>query len=211
MSSAFTLYIGSKNISSWSMRPWLALKHAGVDFREVLIPLYQPETKTEIRKISPSGRVPALHHGDLVIWESIAICEYAAELFPEAKLWPAERQARAVARSLAAEMHAGFSALRSEMSMQIAARASKTPSALARADIDRVLEIWLSCRERYGRAGDFLFGHFTIVDAMYAPVVTRFETYAVELPSAARAYADHVLALPAMREWIRGAHAEAMG
>ncbi|MCC7386411.1 MAG: glutathione S-transferase family protein [Deltaproteobacteria bacterium] len=209
MSSAFTLYIGSKNISSWSMRPWLALKHAGVDFREVLIPLDQPGAKTEIRKISPSGWVPALHHGDLVIWESIAICEYAAELFPEAKLWPAERQARAVARSLAAEMHAGFSALRSEMSMRIAARASKTPSALARADIDRVLEIWLSCRERYGREGDFLFGHFTVVDAMYAPVVTRFETYGVELPSAARTYADRMLALPAMREWIRGAHAEA--
>lgn len=208
--SDLTLVIGNKNYSSWSLRPWLALRVAGIPFQEVRIPLYRPDTLAELRAWSPSGLVPLLRDGDLRVWDSLAICETLAERFPEAGLWPADRAARAVARSASAEMHAGFAGLRNAMSMNIRRRypdKGRTPECLA--DIERVLAIWRDCRTRFGAGGDFLFGRFGIADAMYAPVVLRFQTYAVALDGVARAYAEAVLALPAMREWIAAAETEA--
>ena len=204
-----TLAIGNKNYSSWSMRPWLALRQAGIAFKEVRIPLYWPESAAQLTAWSPSGLVPALHDGEIKVWDSLAICEYLNERFPEHGLWPADLLARAVARSVSAEMHAGFGALRQNMSMNIRARypdQGRTPECLA--DIARILAIWTDCRARFGRGGDFLFGRFCIADAMYAPVVLRFQTYGVALTGAARAYAEAILALPALREWVADALAE---
>jgi glutathione S-transferase len=207
--SAFTLIIGNRNYSSWSLRPWLAMKMAGVAFEEIVIPLRQDATAAEIARHSPGGKVPALRHGELVVWESIAILEYIAEAFPEARLWPRQRQARAVARAASAEMHAGFVALRTHMPMNI--RSSKfgrgrTPE--VEKDIRRIVALWEDCRARFGAGGPFLFGAFGNTDAMYAPVVTRFTTYGVALEGTARAYADAILALPPMREWFAAAKAE---
>jgi glutathione S-transferase len=203
------LAIGNKNYSSWSLRPWLALKHAGASFREVVIPLYQPDSRAKILEHSPSARVPTLRHGKVVVWDSLAVCEYVAELFPDARLWPADREARAVARSVSAEMHAGFSALRANMGMNVRARLpgmGRTPDSLR--DIERVRAIWRDALGRFGKGGPFLFGDFSIADAMYAPVVLRFRTYDVELEAALQAYCTAVLALPAMQEWTAAAHAE---
>lgn len=207
--NALTLVIGNKNYSSWSLRPWLAMRVAGIPFEEVRIPLYRADTAADLAARSPSGLVPSLQDGDLTIWDSLAICEYLAERFPDRDLWPAEPAARAVARSVSAEMHAGFAGLRSAMSMNIRRRYSgkgRTPDCLS--DIARVLALWNDCRSRFGAGGDFLFGRFGIADAMYAPVVLRFQTYAVELDGAAKAYADAVLALPALREWVAAAETE---
>lgn len=204
-----TLVIGNKNYSSWSMRPWLVLRQAGIPFEEVRIPLYVPESAALLTAWSPSGKVPALHDGDIRVWDSLAICEYLNERFPELNLWPADAAARAVARSVSAEMHAGFGALREHMSMNIRARypgQGRTPDCLA--DIERILAIWTDCRARFGSGGDFLFGRFGIADAMLAPVVLRFQTYGVELQGAARDYADAVLALPALQAWVTAAVAE---
>lgn len=205
-----TLFIGNKNYSSWSMRPWLALRHIGVPFDEVVIPLDRPETHEHILRHSPSGRVPALHatHGELVIWESLAICEYLAEAFPDARLWPEQASERARARAVACEMHAGFAALREAMPMNL----RRTPGPVARspevdADIARVVALWTECRARRPR-GDFLFGGITIADAMFAPVVTRFRTYAVALDGPAAAYAEAVAAWPAYSEWVAAGIAE---
>jgi len=206
----FTLVIGNKNYSSWSMRPWLLLRQAGIPFEEVRILLYVPGSEIELAKWSPSGKVPALHDGDIRVWDSLAICEYLAERFPEHAFWPADTEARAVARSVSAEMHAGFGALREHMSMNIRARypgRRRTPECLA--DVDRILAIWADCRARYGDGGDFLFGRFGIADAMFAPVVLRFQTYGVALEGAARDYADAVLALPSLQAWVADAEAEA--
>ncbi|MEO6774039.1 MAG: glutathione S-transferase family protein [Kofleriaceae bacterium] len=199
-----TLFVGSKRLSSWSLRPYLALAHAGADFTTEVILLDQADTKAKIFAVNPAGRVPVLHDGDVAIHDSLAICEYVAELYPTAGLWPDDRKQRGRARSLSAEMHAGFQALRKEMPMELVTRKpgqGRTPESLA--DIARVQDVWTTALAASG--GPFLFGTFTIVDAMFAPVATRFETYAVELEPACRAYVDALHALPAMRVW----HAEA--
>src|ERR1700693_213669 len=195
-----TIYLGNKNYSSWSLRPWLALQHPPAAFNEVVIPLYQPTSKATVLKYSPSGRVPALQHGSLTVWESLAICEYLADAFPAFELWPKDPAARAVARAVSAEMHSGFQADRQHLPMNV--RSSFPGREVApdvQADINRVMAIWRDCRARFGEGrGDFLFGNFTIADAMYAPVATRFRTYKVELERDADAYCDTIMALPAM-------------
>lgn len=205
------LVIGNKNFSSWSLRPWLLLKQAGLPFREIPVRLRQADTKAQILAHSPSGKVPALIDGDLTVWDSLAICEYLAEKasLNHVDLWPANPKARAEARSVSAEMHSGFAALRQHMSMEVAASRpgeGQTPEVLA--DIARIAALWTSCRERFAAAGPFLFGDFSVADAMYAPVAFRFHTYGVELPPLAAAYRDTLLALPAMQEWAAGARAE---
>jgi glutathione S-transferase len=187
------------------------LEHLGVAFEEETLSLYDAETRARIRQLTPSGKLPVLHDGELRVWESLAICEYLAEKFPDRGLWPSEPAARAYARSVSHEMHAGFGALRSSLPMNLRRRFPTYADApgLA-ADIARVQEIWCSARERYGKAagGDFLFGPFGIADAMYAPVVTRFQTYNVTLSAEAQRYADAVLALPAMQKWTLAAQHE---
>ena len=201
------LVIGNRNYSSWSLRPWLAAREAGLAFEEIPIALRTANTRSEILKYSPSGKIPCLIDGETVVWESLAICEYLAEKAPS--LLPSDSKARAEARSVSAEMHAGFSALRQEMSMDI--RAS-TPSVIRSAelenDIARIVSIWEGCRQRHADKGPFLFGHFTLADAMYAPVVWRFLTYHVELPEASRKWMGTMTALPAMQEWRSAALAE---
>jgi len=204
-----TLVIGNKNYSSWSLRPWLLMKQLGIPFEEILIPLYRPETKERIRMYSPSGKVPALREGERVVWESLAIAEYLAEMFPRTNLWPENPEARALARSVSSEMHAGFSALRSELPMNIRRKPSPiSMSAAVRADVKRIETIWEDCRKRYGEEGPFLFGRFSIADAMYAPVGFRFSRYAVEVGAVAKAYMDTIENLPAMQEWIGAAVSE---
>ena len=201
------LVIGDRNYSSWSLRPWLALKQCGLPFEEAIIRLREPGTKAEILKHSPSGKVPCLIDGDVVIWDSLAICEYLAEKFPT--LWPASSKVRAEARSVCAEMHSGFSALRHSMPMEIhASKPFDGRTAEVAADIARIVGIWENCRKRFAQNGPFLFGHFTNADAMFAPVVWRFLTYAIELPPASRAWVEAMCALPAMQEWRAAAVAE---
>lgn len=205
--SELRLIIGNKNYSSWSLRPWLAMKVAGIAFSEERIALYGPGSKEKILAFSPAGKVPCLIDGDLRIWDSLSICEYLAEKTPS--LWPQDRAARAHARSISAEMHSGFQNLRTHMSMNIRKRypgKGRTPEVLA--EIARIVEMWSECRVRFGASGPFLFGRFAIADAMYAPVVLRLRTYEVELPPAARAYADAILALPALQEWVAAAASE---
>jgi glutathione S-transferase len=204
-----TLIIGNKNYSSWSLRPWLVLRQVGVDFTEVKLSLGVPEAKAELRRYSPTGRVPVLMDGDLMIWESLSICEYVAECFPEADLWPKDRKVRAHARSISNEMHAGFADLRQTMPMDVRTRyPRKEPTLAVQADIDRITDIWQHCRQHYEQDGDFLFGSFTIADAMFAPVVTRFVTYDVPLDPVCRKYVEAILTLPAMQEWIKAAGEE---
>jgi len=202
------LVIGTKRFSSWSLRPWLALKATGAPFEEVEIALRQPGTKAEILKWSAAGKVPVLIDDGLLVWDSLAICEYLAERFPAAGLWPDERSARAVARSVAAEMHAGFPVLRQQCPMDVLldeALAEPGPDLLA--EIARIDALWSECRSRFGADGPFLFGRFTIADAMYAPVVTRFATYHLPLGPVAAAYRDAVLAWPGLADWIAAARA----
>jgi glutathione S-transferase len=212
-----TLVIGNKNYSSWSLRAWLGLVQVGVPFDEILIPLQQPGTRAEILKHSPSGTVPVLKRGAFAVWESIAILGYLGEAFPAAGLWPDTIEGRALAKSVCAEMHSGFHALRSELPMNV--RSSfphRKPSPRAQADIARITAIWRDCRSRAASGaeadadGPFLFGRFTAVDAMYAPVVSRFRTYAIDLDEVCRAYADAVWALPAMQAWAKDAANEPM-
>ena len=206
----FELVIGNKNYSSWSLRPWLAMTHFGVPFRETMVLLDTPTMKDELLTHSPAGRVPVLKHGDLVIWDSLAILEYLAERFPEHGFWPADRAARARARSLAAEMHAGFPDLRAELPMDCRARRPDHRwSDAAAADIDRVKAIWAETRQTFGAGGAFLCGEFGAVDAMFAPVVSRFVTYSVTLDGAAADYRDAVWNLPAMQAWLSAAAIEA--
>ncbi len=205
-----TLVIGDKRFSSWSLRPWLALKQIGLPFREVQILLRRPETKAEILKHSPSGRVPCLIDGTVSVWDSLAILEYLNELKPDARLWPADRATRAHARAISAEMHSGFAALRQHLGMDLKREPARGEwPAEAAADIERVQTIWAECRARYGTAGPFLFGNVTAADAMYAPVVTRFHRYGVRLDPVLAAYRDAVLALPAMQDWTAAAQKEA--
>ena len=197
------LVIGNKNLSSWSLRPWLLLRHAGVKFAERVMPFEAEGWRDAIAALSPTRRVPVLHHGELVVWDSLAICEYVADAFPEAGLWPSERAVRAVARSVSAEMHSGFPSLRRDLSMDVVARHPRRPfSRETEDDLARVEAIWAACQ------GPFLFGRFSIADAMFAPVVWRFRTYGIELDGAARDYQETMLALPAMREWEQAAMAE---
>lgn len=204
-----TLVIGNKNYSSWSLRPWLVLKQAGIPFREQYLPIRSAAWSAQIRDLSPSGRVPALIHGAVRVWDSLAICEYLTEQFPDKQLWPTDVAARAAARSISAEMHSGFQALRQNMFMNIRRSwpgRGRTPETLA--DIDRITTIWNDCRTRYGAHGPFLFGRFGIADAMYAPVALRFQTYAVSVDGAAGDYARTLLDLPALQEWVAAARAE---
>jgi len=205
-----TIYLGNKNYSSWSLRPWLALKQTGAAFDEVVIPLGEATTRATILSYSPSGRVPALKHGELTVWDSLAICEYLAELFPEARLWPADPSARAQARAISAEMHSGFAALRSRFPLNIRSTFSRSIVPEAQADINRISAIWIQCRTRHAEGGPFLFGHFTIADAMFAPVVSRFRTYKIPLEELAQAYADTIWAFPPMQEWATAAGNEPM-
>jgi glutathione S-transferase len=204
-----TLVIGNKNYSSWSLRPWLLMKQTGIPFVERYIPIRGETWTAQITRLSPSGKVPALQDGSLQVWDSLAICEYLAERFPEKHLWPAAVSARAEARSVSAEMHSGFQALRLNMFMNIRRRMptqGRTPEALA--DIERIVAIWNGCRARYASGGPFLFGGFSIADAMYAPVALRFVTYGVQTEGAGGDYARTLLALPALQEWVAAAHAE---
>jgi glutathione S-transferase len=207
-----TLYIGNKNYSSWSFRPWLAMKAANIAFEEVLIPIYTGAAdKQRILDVSRAGKVPALVDGDITVWDSIAIIEYLAEKFPRAGLWPDDTAARAHARAISAEMHGGFGGLRRECGMNIHRPVrAKELSEEVRENIARVQEIWTECRQRYGRAGPFLFGTFTAADAMYAPVVHRFRTYAIEVSQPVRDYMETMLAYPAFAEWTAQALAETL-
>jgi glutathione S-transferase len=196
------LYVGSKRLSSWSLRAYLALSATPAKFETIVIILDVPGTTEEILKVNPTGRVPVLYDGDLAIWDSLAICEYAHEQF--GNLWPADRAQRARARSISAEMHSSFSAMREHMWMDIGAHkpgVGHTPTVLA--DIARIKTIWNECLAASG--GPFLFGTFTIADAMYAPVTTRFVTYGVPMTDRERAYVDAIAQLPAMQAWTRDA------
>jgi len=204
-----TLVIGDKQLSSWSLRPWILLRHLGLPFDEVSLPLDTARFRQEIGRWSPTGRVPVLLHGELRVWDSIAICEYASELAGGAG-WPEDRSHRAVARSVSAEMHSGFQALRSAWSMQATSRGIDVPpTSEVSADVNRIDAIWRDCRTRHGSHGPWLFGdRYTIADAMYAPVALRFTTYGARLSEAAGRYRDHVLADPHLQDWIRGAEHE---
>jgi glutathione S-transferase len=207
------LVIGNKNYSSWSMRPWLAMQAKKIAFEEVFIPLYTDDSsdKARILSFTRSGKVPALIDGDVTVWDSLSIIEYLAERFPEKRLWPEERASRAHARSISAEMHSGFLPLRGECGMNLhrPIRAIAL-SADARGNVARIEQIWRECHERYGRLGPFLFGEFGAADAMFAPVVHRFRTYAIEVNQEARAYMDTMMALPAFDEWTKAGLAETL-
>ena len=207
---ALKLVIGNKNYSSWSMRPWLALRASNIAFDEVFIPLYTGAAdKQRILSFTHSGKVPALIDGDVTIWDSLAIIEYAAERFPEARLWPEDRAHRAHARSISAEMHSGFAALRNECGMNLHRPVGEIAlSDDARANITRIQEIWTECRQRHGQAGPFLFGAFGGADAMFAPVVHRFHTYAIPVAAEAKAYMETMMSLPAFQEWTKAGLAE---
>jgi len=203
---ALTLVIGNKNYSSWSFRPWIAMKAAGIAFDEVLISLEAQDFKARVSKISGTGKVPALVDGDVHIWESLAILEYLAEKFPAAKLWPQDAAARAHARAVASEMHAGFQPLRKACPMNMWRPVKKlTLDADVIANVQRIDALWADCRTRFGAGGPFLFGSFGAADAMYAPVVARFHTYDVTVSETSRAYMTAVMALPAWIEWTRAA------
>ena len=209
---ALKLVIGNKNYSSWSMRPWLALRANDIGFDEVFIPLYTGDAdKRRILDFTPSGKVPALIDGDITIWDSLAIIEYVAERFPQSRIWPEDRARRAHARSISAEMHSGFAALRNECGMNLHRLVRAVAlSADARADVARVEQIWIECRERYGKFGPFLFGAFGGADAMFAPVVHRFRSFAIAVAPEAQAYMDTMMALPAFQQWTSAALAETL-
>jgi glutathione S-transferase len=210
----YCLVIGNKNWSSWSLRPWLAMKRLGLPFDEINIRLRRPDSKGQILKHSPSGLVPTLIDGDLAIWDSLSILEYLADQHPEAHLWPREPAARAIARSVSAEIHSGFQSLRQHCSMELLARApqASVPPEVE-TDIRRILAIWRECRGRFGGAGPFLFSEFSAADAMYAPIASRFRTYLPKLSSydddgTAQAYVDTIFAMPEMEAWTEGARTE---
>jgi glutathione S-transferase len=205
--SELLLTIGNKNYSSWSLRPWILLKHPGLPFAERLIPLDTAEFVRDIAIISPTRRVPVLQHGSLLVWDSLAICEYACELAGHG--WPGAREARAVARAVCAEMHAGFSILRSQWPMNARATGRRTPASPERAaDIARIEDLWADCRHRFGSGGPWLFGEYSVADAMYAPVVLRLRTYGATLRESSAGYVATVLADEHMREWLSAASAE---
>jgi len=203
------LIIGNKNYSSWSMRPWIAMRHAAISFEEEVIPLYEPGSRERILSYSRAGKVPVLRDAEATIWDSLAILEYLAERFPDAALWPDDVAARAHGRSIAAEMHSGFINFRRHCPMNM--RRAKRKIALteeAAGDVRRIEAIWSEARARFGGKGPFLLGDFSIADAMYAPIVSRFFSYAVEAGAVAEAYMATMMALPAWQEWQRAGEAE---
>jgi len=212
--TSYRLVIGNKNWSSWSLRPWLAMRRASLPFTEINIRLRRPESKAEILKHCPSGLVPTLLHGELAVWDSLAILEYLAEQHVEAQLWPGPPPTRAVARCVAAEMHAGFSALRQHCPMELLAhdpQGALPPE--VETDIRRIVTLWKDCRSRFGGDGPFLFSRFSIADAMYAPVASRLRTYVADLAAygddgTAQAYVEAIFAMPEMEAWAEGARAE---
>ncbi len=204
-----TLIIGNKNYSSWSLRAWLLLREAGIEFEEKRIALDEPETRSKIAEFTDAGKVPILVLDGISIWDTLAIAETVAERWPEKKLWPTDPDARARARCICAEMHSGFEALRNSMPMNCRAMGRKVPLAdELTADIDRIIAIWSDCHRRYSADGDWLFGQFSIADAMFAPVVLRFRTYGINLPQSAATYANRLLESPAMQEWLAAAETE---
>lgn len=212
--NGYRLVIGNKNTSSWSLRPWLAMREAAIPFEEVRINLRAPDMKDQILAHSKAGKVPVLETGDIAIWDSLAILEFLAEQYPDKALWPSQTEARALARSVSAEMHSGFQALREHCPMKLLAREPKDELIdPVQVNIRRIVEIWSECRKRFGGSGPFLFSHFTIADAMYAPVASRFRTYVPDLApfgddGTAAAYIDAIFALPGMAEWAEGARQE---
>ena len=202
----YTLYIGNKNYSSWSLRAWVLMRAFGIPFSEHRITLYEPDSPERIRVHSPSGRLPCLHDGGTIVWDTLAIAEYLAERHPG--MWPTDVGARAWARSAAAEMHSGYSNLRNEFGMNLRIREKRSASPGVESDIARIVSLWREGRRRFGRDGDFLCGPFGIVDAFYCPVAYRFQSYGVALDGAEGRYHRALLALPAMREWAEGAGRE---
>ena len=206
------LVVGNKNYSSWSMRPWVLLRQAQIPFEEVQLKFSQSDgglTVPGVEKYSAAGKVPVLMIDGEPVWDSLAICETAAEMFPDKHLWPEAPQARRFARSACAEMHSGFQNMRGKMPMNIRGRyPGKGLTPESRKDIDRVVALWTECRERFGGAGSFLFGKFSVPDAFFSPVVMRFRAYAVKLPPVAKAYCEAVQALSAVREWMEAAKRE---
>jgi len=203
------LVIGNKNYSSWSMRPWVLLRQAQIPFEEVQLKFDRDTNVIGVEKYSPTRKVPVLLVDGEPVWDTLAICETAAEMFPKKQLWPEDERARRVARSACAEMHSGFQALRSRMPMNIrASHPGKGMTPESRKDIERIVALWSDCRSRFGGAGNFLFGRFSIADAFYAPVVMRFATYGVKEPPVAQAYCEAVQSLPAVREWCDAARRE---
>jgi glutathione S-transferase len=207
--ATLTLVIGTRHLSSWSLRPWMALKQSGLAFEEIEVLLDKPGTHAEIRRHSPSGRVPVLKHGDVTVWDSLAIGEYVAELAPSCQLWPQDAKARAVARSASAEMHSGFSALRSELPMNMALRTKKALSPPVQSDVNRICDLWTHLRNDHDQSGPYLFGHFTLADCMFAPVVSRFMSYGVDLPGPAMEYVEAVKANAHFSEWMNRALTQA--
>lgn len=204
-----TLVIGNRNYSSWSLRAWLLMRALGIGFEEVALPLFSETFEREILRYSPAARVPVLVDDEFAIWDSLAIAEYLAERFPRAGVWPADAKARARARSVCAEMHSGFAALRSQMPMNIEAKLPGLGWNLqVQADIDRIEEIWTDLRAGHAAQGPYLFGRFSAADAFFAPVIMRFDTHAITLAPACEEYRRTMHALPALREWIDGALAE---
>lgn len=199
-----TLVIGNKVYSSWSLRTWLLLKQYNIAFDEVMVPLDTPETAHAIARYSPAGRVPVFVDGAYTVWDTLAIIEHVAETL-EPNVWPSDPHARAMARSISAEMHAGFQALRAALPMNLGKRYARRERADIAADVRRIIEIVNVARDRFGHAGPFLFGAFSAADAMYAPVMTRLDTYDVTVPPAVRTYIDTILSLPAYREWLHAA------
>jgi len=203
------LIIGNKNYSSWSLRGWLALTMAGIDFDEKIIPLFEDNHAETMKRETPASKVPVLIHDGATIWESLSIAEYAAELAPDAGLWPKDAAARAEARSISCEMISGFTGLRNQFHMNCRRKIENiTPSDAAAVDISRIQSIWRACREKYEDGGDFLFGRFSIADVMYAPVVFRFENYFLDVDPMARKYMDAMLDLDAVKAWQAAAKAE---
>ena len=204
-----TLVIANKNYSSWSFRPWILMRHFGLAFDEIVIPLAQENTLAELLRFSPAGKCPSLRDGEIVVWDSLAIIEYVAELHPRLPIWPGPRAARARARSLATEMHSGFMGIRQLLPMNMrraVARRELTPEASA--DAARLEQAFMQARDEFGQAGAFLFGDFSAADAMFAPVVNRLHVYDVTVTPATRAYMDAMMALPAWQEWRAQAEAE---
>jgi glutathione S-transferase len=207
--AALALLVGSKNYSSWSLRPWLVLRHSGLEFEEECVALRSPGFAERVRAWSPAGKVPALRHGATAVWDSLAICEYLCDAFPELRLWPRADGERALARAISAEMHSGFASLRAQMPMNVRASGrSVKPTPELETDVARVCAIWRDCRARAAARGPFLFGQFSIADAMYAPVAFRFATYGVGLGPVEAAYVESLRRLPAMAEWAAAAAAE---
>jgi glutathione S-transferase len=206
---SLTLVIANKNYSSWSLRPWILMRHFGVAFDEIIVPLAQDSTRAELLRYSPTGKCPVLRDGDVVVWDSLAIIEYVAELHPQTAIWPTSRAARARARSLAAEMHSGFTGLRALLPMNMRRPVRKrelTPEAAL--DVARLEQAFAQARADFAQGGAFLFGDFSAADAMFAPIVNRLHVYDVAVGPQTRAYMDAMMALPAWREWSEGAKTE---